>query len=148
MSHFRFRLNTLLRLRDTHRDERRGELADAYRVDDVLRAEGAEVDAELAANRRSLALEPGEIDVDALLAAQRYELVLRQRLAAIDAQRKIVAAEIDRRRLALVEADRDVKVLERLRERDRSRFQQQQDRREAARLDETALTRWMREVRA
>ncbi len=79
MSKFTFRLATLLRLREATRDERRGELAEAYRVDDTLKHQLQRTDAELAAlqtqYRQTLA--PGEVDVNRLVEAQRNELVLR-----------------------------------------------------------------------
>ena len=37
MAKFKFRLATLLRLREATRDQRRAELAEAYRADNVLR---------------------------------------------------------------------------------------------------------------
>jgi len=39
MPKFQFRLATLLRLREATRDERRGRLAEAYRVDEVVEAQ-------------------------------------------------------------------------------------------------------------
>jgi len=51
MSKFKFRMATLLRLRETTRDQRRGELAEAYRVDEVLQRQLQQIEGELTALR-------------------------------------------------------------------------------------------------
>ena len=53
--------------------------------------------------------------------------------------------EIERRRAALVEADREVRVLEKLRERKWSEHQTAELRHELRQLDEVAVQRWQRE---
>ena len=140
MAKFKFRLATLLRLREATRDQRRTELAEAYRVDDVLQQRIEQMDRELVALRTQCrqAAAPGAIDIDQLVAAQRYELVLRAQRKQVSGQREQVAAEIERRRQVLVEANRDVRVLEKLREKQAKRHRQEENRREIKRLDEVA----------
>jgi flagellar FliJ protein len=140
MAKFKFRLATLLRLRESARDERRAELAEAYRVDDLLRQRFDELSAELEAARQQCrrAAGPGTVDVDRLLEAQRYELTLRFQQGQLEQQRKAVAAEIERRRAALVEANREVRVLEKLRDNQSDRHRQEEGRREIKQLDEVA----------
>lgn len=147
MAKFKFRLATLLRLREAARDERRGELAEAYRVDDVLKQRTDDLHRELDAVRRLCrqAAGPGTVDVDQLLEAQRYELALRFQEKQLRQQREAVAAEIERRRLALVEANREVRVLEKLRENLSERHRQEEGRREIKQLDEVAQQRSVRE---
>ncbi len=148
MSKFTFRLATLLRLREATRDERRGELAEAYRVDDTLKHQLQRTDAELAAlqtqYRQTLA--PGEVDVNRLVEAQRNELVLRSQRAQIIRQRETVQGEIERRRLVLAEANREVRVLEILRDKQAAQHRQEEERREMKRLDEVAQQQALREV--
>jgi flagellar protein FliJ len=148
VSQFKFRLSTLLRIRYATRDERRGALADAYRVDGLLRdrllAVGGELD-QLKDQCRQAA-GPGDVDVDRLVEAQRFELTLRHQQRQILRQRETVAAEIDRRQQALVEADREVKVLERLREKQAEAHRDVEERRDAKRLDEVAQHQAMREI--
>jgi flagellar FliJ protein len=145
---FRFRLATLLRIREATRDERRSALAEAYRVDEVLsqqiRRVGQELEQLLAQRRQAAG--PGEVQVDRLVNAQRYELTLRQNERQVQRQREAVAAEIERRRQALIEADREVRVLEKLREKQADAHRQEEDRREARRLDEVGQQQAMREV--
>lgn len=148
MPQFRFRLATLLRIREATRDERRSALAEAYRVDEVLsqqiRRVGQELEQLLAQRRQAAG--PGEVQVDRLVNAQRYELTLRQNERQVQRQREAVAAEIERRRQALIEADREVRVLEKLREKQADAHRQEEDRREARRLDEVGQQQAMREV--
>ncbi len=119
MGKFVFRLAALLRLRESARDQRRAALAEAFRVDDALAKQLAGVAAELEAlrNLRRRAAGPGTVNVDRLVEAHRYELAAGQQQLQITRQRQTVAAEIERRRQALVEADREVRVLEKLRQR-------------------------------
>ncbi len=88
---------------------------------------------------------PGAGNVDALLQTHRYEIVLTARLRQLAAQFAEVAAEVERRRLALVEADRQVRVLEKLRERQAAAYQKQEEQREAKQFDELAIQGFLRQ---
>lgn len=146
MTRFRFRLETVLRLKLAERDRRRGELAEAYRVADLLNRQAEQLSGELESLRRQqrCAVGPGTINVDLLVDAQRYEVALRARQGHIRRQQAAVEEEIERRRLALVEADRQVRTLELLRERRAEEFRRAEQRREMQRLDEAAQQRAMR----
>jgi flagellar protein FliJ len=148
MPKFTFRLATLQRLREATRDERRLQLAEAYRVDEVLKTRLRTAAEELIALRERCrqAVEPGTVDVDQVVEAQRYELSLRAYQRGLEQQRETVAAEIERRRMALVEANREVRVLEKLREKQAARFQDEENRRDIRRLDEVAGQRAAREA--
>ena len=150
MAKFRFRLATLLRLREATRDQRRAELAEAYRVDEMLQEQLREVDGAFGALRDACrkAVGPGPVDIDGLLVAQRYELSLKARQRQIVEQRAAVAGEIERRREALVAANREVRVLENLRDKQAQRHRQEENRREIKFLDEVAQQRAVREVTA
>ena len=140
MAHFTFRLAAVLRLRESQRDECRASLAEAYRVDDVLRQQIDRIARELELLKEfcRLKVSPGTVDIDPLVEAQRYELVARGQQRHIASQRETVAGEIERRRQALIEADREVRVLEKLRERKHEQHAQAEGLREAKRLDEVA----------
>ena len=119
MPKFKFRLATLLRLREATRDERRAQLAEAYRVDDVLaaadcgRGRGTRRAPRAAAARRSGRARSTSIGWSTRSATNWRS---RRLAAQLEQQRQAVAAEIERRRQALVEANREVRVLEKLRE--------------------------------
>jgi len=140
MATFKYRLATFLRIRESARDERRVRLAQAYRAEEMLRSRQQRVAEELAvlAARIRAAAAPGAVDVDTLLDAQRFELVLKAERQQLAAQEEQVRAEIRRRHEALVEANREVQVLQKLRERQFQRWRGEEDRREVKRLDEVA----------
>ena len=148
MARFVFRLTALLRLRESRRDECRAALAEAYRVDEVLKGQldglSRELDALREFCRRKAS--PGTVDVDRLVEAQRYELVARAQQRKIAQQRQTVAAEIERRRQALVEADREVRVLEKLRQRQAEQHRREEELRETKRLDEVASQQAFRQM--
>lgn len=140
MADFRFRLETLLRMRIAERDQRRSDLAKALRAEELLRTQAQQ----LAAEQSDLALEsrrqksPGTANVDRLLQTHRYEVVLTARARQLSAKIADVALETQRRRDTLVEADRQVRILEKLRERQSLAHRQREERLEAKQFDELA----------
>ena len=148
MSKFKFRLSTLLRLREAARDERRAELAEAYRVNDTLRQQLQRTDQELQSLRaqRRQGMQPGAVDVDRLVESQRYEMTLGAQRLQIVRQRETVQGEIERRRQVLAEANRDLRVLENLRDKQAGQHRQQEERREMKRIDEVAQQQALREA--
>jgi flagellar protein FliJ len=141
MSSFRFRLETLLRLRLADRDQRRAELSKAQRAEDTLLAQAGKLSQEQVQVQelaRQLA-SPGQADVDRLIAAHRYELVLRSQSQQLAAQIEHVRREVARRRQVLVEADRQVRVLQKLREKQRAAHLAGEEKLEQKQLDERAV---------
>jgi flagellar export protein FliJ len=147
MGKFTFRLATLLRLRELARDERRSQLAQAYRAKDVLDEQERQLESHLAELRektRRVCL-PGEINVDRLMEARRFETVLLAQKYDTGKKQEMLGAEIERRRQAVVEANREVQVLENLRTRQVERHRAEENRREIKQLDEIAQQRAVRE---
>ena len=147
MTKFQFQLETLLRMRESARDERRGILAEALHAERILSDHIGQVADEIQDFVAHNALPAqGMIQVDRILEAQRYELLLRAALQNVTAQREQIETEITVRREALTEADRNVRVLEKLRERQQQKHRQDQMRLEQRQLDEIASQRWWREA--
>lgn len=146
MPRFTFRLQTLRRLREIHRDEVRGRLAEAFEAERILEERRSAVaeEAVACAESRRQALQSGALDVNQLVATQRYELVLQAEARTLAEQAAMLAEEIENRRRAVVEADRQVRVLDKLEERRRREFVDAQSKKEAKQLDEVAVTRWAR----
>lgn len=140
MPRFKFRLATLLRLREMARDERRAQLAEAFRAQDLLDEQKRQVDEHLAAvrHRARLSVSPGEINVDRLMETRRFEMILMAQRAHFDQQQEMLSAETERRRQALVEANREVQVLEHLRTRLHDRHRAEEAGREMKFMDEVA----------
>ncbi|MDZ4782429.1 MAG: flagellar export protein FliJ [Planctomycetia bacterium] len=140
MPTFRFRLTPVLHLRENARDERRAALAEAMRAEEVLAEQMAEKRVQIVTLGGELAKERaiGEINVERMIQGQRYQAILRAELAMLGEQAKRVTAEVERRRELLVAADRDVRVLEQLREKQLERFVMEEARREIKFLDDVA----------
>ena len=144
MARFRFRLQTLRRLREIHRDEQRGRLATAYEAERILTEQREGVAAESAAlgiSQRQL-MQRGVLDVNQLLSMQRYQLTLEAHAQTLAEQAAKLSEEVERRRQSLVEADREVRVLDKLEERKRQQHREASQRAETKVLDEVATTRW------
>jgi len=140
MAKFKFRLATLLNLRESARDERRGQLAQAYRAEEIVEQERNRLARELSELEKHSrqASAPGPLDVDRLLGVRRYEVLLRFQQREAAQQHEMLQAEIERRREALVEANRQVRVLEELRRKQLERHRREEIRQEIKRLDEAA----------
>jgi len=140
MSRFQFQLATLRKLRDSHRDEMRGRLAEAYRALQMLEEQLTEVQTELknvqSRQRRTMANSTPEVNT--LLESQRYLSVLRAQQSTMEGQRGVLAAEVERRRQAVVEADRQVRILDKLEDKQRALHQRKQQRAEQIVMDEIA----------
>lgn len=146
MAKYTFRLDTLQKVREARRDELRASLAESYRAEQILaesRAELIHETRELRELQRS-ATAGAYADINRLLEAQRYELLLKARSEELAKQAVLLAAETERRRQLLVEADREVRVLTKLEERQRRDFTVAQQREETKRLDEVAVNGWRR----
>ncbi|HVX11042.1 MAG TPA: flagellar export protein FliJ [Pirellulales bacterium] len=142
MARFQFRLATLLRLRELARDERRMQLAEALTLIDQLRVRSRQIDDLLRETHRLQAPPVGPLDADRLLNATRYELVLRAEQRALQLQEASLVSEVEKRRQALVAADRDVRSLELLREKQQERHAQEEEERGRKELDEIAVRRY------
>ena len=148
MGRFIFRLEPLLKIRQARRDECQAALAEGYRVDEVLRKQFDNFERELVVLKEFCRrkVSPGGVDIDRLVEAQRYELVTKAQQGKIAQQRETVAAEIERRRQATVEADREVRILEKLRERQAEQHRREEEVREGRRLDEVATQQTYRKM--
>jgi flagellar FliJ protein len=141
MPKFQFRLATLLRLHQSTRDERRIELAQSQRADAELQDQLAALESQQERLRDECreAAGPGEVDCVRLAEAHQFATALRAQEDEFVRQRQVLAVEIDRRRGAVLEADREVRTLEKLRENQFEAHRQDENRQEIKRLDEAAL---------
>ena len=113
----------------------------ALRAEEMLQGEikKLQLEQQAAADRGRNLKMPGAADIDGLLSMHRYALQLVAQQKQLAAQLLQVQAECERRRLALVDADRGVRVLEKLRERRAQDYGREQLRREARELDEVGI---------
>jgi len=140
MAGFKFRLDSILNLRRSERDRARGALADANEAVRIVEERRAQVQNEVAqmrAHRRHNA-EPGEVNPDRILQSQRYELMMESASIQFGKQIEQLTEAVIERRNRLMEADRGVRVLEKLRERQLAEHHQELLRIEARDFDEIA----------
>lgn len=143
---FQFRLKYLLQLRRTARDHRRTELAQAYQAEQVLKGQMEDLLREQQQLEQTIrdVTQPGSVPADQLLSAHRYQLLLRSRLRTLQQRNDQVGKEIEHRRQLLLESERDFRVMEKLREKQRTQHQRELSKREWKQLDEVALYRAQR----
>jgi flagellar export protein FliJ len=134
------RWEAIARLRATIRDERRLELAACESEQSVLRDQLTCVESALARwQGEARAALAGRVDLGSLRHARSGIAALSCQHQEVLARCAAAAARVERGREALVEADREVKALERLIERREAEELQAEFRRETARLDEHSL---------
>ena len=143
MKKYRFRLATLRKLRELRRDELRSKLAEAHHAIGLLEDQLTQVQEELVdllATQRS-AVDKTAIDINGLLAAERYQSVLRMQQSTMQEQAKLLNTELEKRRQAVVEADVQVRVLDKLEDRQRKEHRQKLQQIEIKELDEIGSKR-------
>lgn len=142
MAAFHFRLASVLRLRQAFRDERRLELTEAESALSALDARLRQIERDLASVHKHFEVGlPGHVNLDRLRDADRYTSLLVSERHSILQQRVDLADEVERRRLAVVDADTDVRALEKLREAGEALHREELAQSEAKALDEIASMR-------
>jgi len=144
MRKFTFRLQTVLQLREQERDERKRELQQALTARDIVSQQQAILEKErqnLSMALRTSLLQ-GKIDADQMLAWRRYETVLSAQQDYVAKQLAAIDTEIEKRQQALMEANRAVRILELLREKQRAAYEKRERSHEMKQLDELANRRF------
>jgi flagellar export protein FliJ len=138
---FLFRLTTLMRLRQTARDECQQELAVAQQLERSIYEQIAKFDRQIAdlRNRSDASSQAGSIDIDRLRDTARYQSLLAAERQVAQQELRGCSARVDRLRQSLVEADRELKSLEKLQARDQNRRRHWQRKRELGQLDEVGI---------
>lgn len=136
---FHFRFESVLSLRRNRRDQQRQALAEVLQLDAQLVNKRAELERERQDQLEELrsTLRAGTIDVDAAAARRFHVAHLVVETHRVDQQRQVVAERIVACRRALVKADQDVKVLERLSDDERQVYLYQQEQASSRELEET-----------
>ena len=145
----RFRMATLLKVLEDRRSALREELSQADQALAILEGQVQQIDQDaldrLQAIRQSVV---GQVDVDWIVSNRRHAFVLKLQRAELRRNIDFVKDERERRRVALMEADREVEKLERMREQWLERRQQEQQRKDQQRLDELSTIGFFRNSEA
>ncbi len=147
MAQFKFRLESLKKMREAERQQRRIELAEAFHAESLLQQQAAQLEQDIREieQRSRVISSPGRVHVDRILDTHRYKVMLKSQIMMLSQKEAQLQAEIERRRTALAAADRDVRVLEKLRERKREEHDAAELKRESRQLDDFAVQRWRRD---
>ncbi|MDR2344975.1 MAG: flagellar FliJ family protein [Planctomycetaceae bacterium] len=141
---FKFRLESLITIRDNILKERQSELAKAYDARKIVEETENKINTELQnnfeINRRKLQ-ESGVLDVEYLLSLQRRNAYLNSQLNIIKHDLAQIDDEIERRKQAVIEAHTDMKIVEKLKEKKQNKYQQNELKKEIIAMDETATIR-------
>jgi flagellar FliJ protein len=138
---FRFQFQKLLDLRRNARDECRAELANASQAERLLREEIDRITAEQVQLQDCIrqASQPGSVPIEHLRGAHRYQRALAAQLRTLEHRSAQLANQIACSRQRLLEAQRQLRVMERLCEKKKTRHQQKAAIQQRRRLDEIAL---------
>ena len=139
---FKFRLKPLQKIRENVRRERQAELAKALEAEAVVRDKIESIVHEIAGTKedgRKFSQE-AHINVDVLIGLRRHEAYLLAQKQEAEEKLDQVLVEVERRRLAVVEADKEVKIMEKLHEKQKDKYDAEQAAKEIVALDEIAST--------
>lgn len=146
MAGFRFRLEAVQRLRKQAMDTCRRDVAIAIRalqeMDEVIADVTAHLEQSTEVQRQSRRV--GKIDPQALSTQQLHRGFLQRRLKELGVEREQCVARLETQRAKLEEATKNLKVIEKLREKQWNKYQIDLRRREQSVSDEMAVQRHLR----
>src|SRR5690606_29926616 len=145
MAKFHFRYEAVLRQRLLMEDERQRDLAKVMRQRMIVQNQLRQMQDTIVESKRNLGdTLVGRVDLDRVSQFARYsaQTAIRAQQLVVEIARLEKQIETARERLA--EAMRARKAMELLRDRQYARWKQEQDRREAAELDEMAVQAYVR----
>ncbi|MDR3181305.1 MAG: flagellar export protein FliJ [Planctomycetaceae bacterium] len=138
---FKFRLEPLITIRDNALKEQQAELAKAYDARRQLEELQDTIKMQLAANAEEgrRLMQPGQaVDVNRLLGLRRQEMFLSNDYQQLTEQIKGVDEVIEMRRNAVMLANRNLKIVEKLKEKRYEKYQDEEQHKEAVLMDEIA----------
>ena len=141
---FTFRLEPLITIRDNVLKECQAELAKAYEARQILENDIQKLDQQLAEgmeSARNLMQEGQAVNVDYLLSFRRQEMFLRANQDDLREKLKLIDEEIEVRRAAVAEANKELKIVEKLKEQRREKYLEEENKEEMKAMDEIAGNR-------
>lgn len=134
---FQFRLQSVLKLRESAKKDRQQELAQAIQADQTLNQQRDELQTQLAATEVEIReAQQSNINVDALIGMRRYQTDVKMSIRQLDVQQEQLAQEIERRQIRLAEANQEVQIMEKLKEHQKAEFQTKLLEQEQLEMDE------------
>ena len=140
---FTFRLDPLITLRDNELKECQAELAKAYHARQMVEETRLKFEKDIEESLQSARemMESGTIDVNFLLTLQDHKTYRTAQLAKIAEDLKQIDEEIERRRVLVVAANKELKIVEKLKEKRYEKYLEEENKAEMKILDEIAGNR-------
>ena len=141
---FKFRLEPLITIRDNVLKERQAKLAKAYEARRILEETLKTVETKLAEGLvavRDLTQEGQTVNVEYLLGFRREEMFLLDQQNDLNQNIKMVDEEIEKRRAAVVAANKELKIVEKLKEKRYEKYLEEEKKQETKAMDEIAGTK-------
>lgn len=140
MAQFKFSLQTVLRQRELVEQDRQRALATVLRIYTEMEQQLQQMDQTVQAATQDLRDKHliGPISVEYLAAHRRFTLAMQRRALEHAGRMAEVKKKVDIARAALIEAAKQRKAMEKLRERRQEDWSEDQNRRESAANDEVA----------
>ena len=140
---FRFRLQSVTKLRERDRDDAAEALRQALRAKQILEGQVTEIETERSQqNELRKATQTGSVDLQKTIDAQRYQFFLDSQVADLQEQISLIEQECQRRRTKLVKSEQAVRSLEKLEEHQRAEWSAQQASNEQSTLDQWSSFRY------
>ena len=141
---FKFRLEPLIKIRENILRECQAELAKAYDARRILEEALQDIENQITegtASARSL-MQPGQkVNVEHLLGLRRQEMYLRANQNDLMQKMQVIDEEIERRRLTVVAANKNLKIVEKLKEKRYEKYLEEEKTKETKAMDEIAGNR-------
>lgn len=149
MSQFKFRLQSVQKLRERLRDEAADAVRQARLAIQKLNDQLDSLQAEMAEQARLQSdASSGVINTQRVLESQRYQLHILSQMQAIRNNISLIEQECERRQKLLVKREQDVRVLEKLRDSQHGQWQHTQLLNQQSRLDEWASFRFWKNAQS
>ncbi len=140
---FRFRLEPLITIRDNLLKEQQAVLARAYEARRIVEEQQTGLEQELAENAESARemTRQSTVNVPYLLGLNRHEAALLEQKKELEAVLVKIDEEIERCRNLVMEANKELKIVQKLKEKRKEKYDAEEAQKETKMLDEIALTK-------
>jgi len=142
---FKFRLDTVLKIRKQREDQRKRVVADRLRQISQVREQMAAIDRQIGDEMRAIrrAQSPGTIDIQQAMRHRHWLGHLHKTALEAGARLRFLEARLAQERAVLAEAVKQRRILAKLKEQQWERYRQEADKRELAASDEMATVRYV-----
>ena len=137
---FTFRLDPLISIRDNVLKEKQALLAQAVEAKRLAEEARLRLEQNIEGNLLSARemMQSGKIDVNFLLGVRQHEEFLIEDLGVVRQHIAMIEEQIELRREKVIEANKELKIIEKLKEKKREQYLAEENRKEIREMDEIA----------